>query len=264
MSGITLDQILFDPTAVADGSTVGSYIISSSGNVIDDTGGALDVNIANADLDIRDLINTQDSIAIGDETNLVDLQQMDSAFGVTSFGFAMFGVRQDASGSPVSADGDAHPFVFNNDGELKVAADLTSDIADDAADSGNPIKVGGRGVDGLLTALSASNDRYDLLGDLYRRTWVNDSSNVGFQASAATVTTTAGELAGTPLEGRKKIIIQNRGDKSIFLGNSAGVTSANGLEVPKKSSFEWDLGEDLNVFAIAASGSQDVRVAEAG
>lgn len=269
MSGITLDQLLFDTSAIADGPSVGAYLLSSSGELIDSTGNDLHVLIQNAslvvtatDLDIRDLVNTQDSIAIGDETNLIDLQQMDAAFGLTSFGFGIYGVRQDAGGSPVSADGDAHPLVFNNDGELKVAADLSSSVADDDADSGNPVKIGGRGVDGLLTALSASNDRFDLLGDMYRRVWVNDSPNVGFQVTDDDVTTTAAEILATPLNGRRRIIVQNRGDKSIFIGHTVGVTSATGIEIPKKASMELPFGEDLDIFAVADSGSQDVRLLE--
>lgn len=126
-------------------------IVDSGGHELDiNADGSIDTNativgtvtVTATDLDIRDLINTQDSIAIGDETNLVDLEQSDDAF-VGGYGFSLYGVRQDAAGSPVSADGDAHPLVFNNDGELKVAADLSSSVADDAADSGNPIKIGG-------------------------------------------------------------------------------------------------------------------------
>ena len=191
----------------------------------------------------------------------------DSAHTSGENGLFMLGIRQDASGSPVSADGDYHPFVFNNDGELKVAADLTADIADDAVDSGNPIKMGGRGYStaSALGALSASGDRFDLLGDLYRRVFINEAHNVGWQVSAATVDTTVGgiELAATPLGGRKKVIVQNRGDKSIYLKDATGVTSANGIEVPKGASMEFAFGEALNLWAIAASGSQDVRVLEA-
>ena len=258
MSGITLDEILLDANtsniAISDGTD--TLAINADGS--------LNATVTATDLDIRDLVNTQDSVAIGDETNLVDLQQMDSAFGLTSFGFGIFGVRQDAAGSPVSADGDAHPLVFNNDGELKVAADLTSSIADDSADAGNPIKVGGRGVDQgtALTALSATNDRYDLLGDLYRRTWVNKSANIAIQNSAATVTTTAAEVLATPLAGRQTVTIQNRGNQSVFIGDDNTVTSATGIEVPSRSSATYDLGEAINIFMIADSGSQDVRLLE--
>jgi len=227
---------------------------------IDDGGNSITVDAA--DLDIRDLINTQDSIAIGDETNLVDLEINDAAF-VGGYGFSMYGVRQDAAGSPVSADGDAHPFVFNNDGELKVAADLSSSVADDAADSGNPIKVGGRGVSGALSALSASGDRFDLLGDLYRRVYVNTSPNVASQTSVVAASSTAAEIAATPLPGRRKIMVQNLGTKDVYLGEDNGVTTANGIFLPRGSSMEMEYGPDLNLWAITDSGTADLRILEA-
>ena len=241
-----------DNVAISDGTDV--LAINADGS--------LNAVVSATDLDIRDLVNTQDSMAIGDETNLVDLEISDAAF-VGGYGFSMYGLRQDASGSPVSADGDAHPLVFNNDGELKVAADLTSDIADDAADAGNPIKVGGRGVSGALTALSASGDRYDLLGDLYRRTWVNTSRNIGLANSAASVTTTAAEVLASPLSGRREVTIQNEGNSAVYLGSSASVTSANGVKISKNSSATFEFGEDIDIFMIADSGSQDVRFLEA-
>ena len=257
-SGITLDEIILE-------ASTSSISIGDGTDTLDvNADGSINVVATATDLDIRALINTTDSVAIGDETNLVDMQQMDAAFGTTSFGFPIFGVRQDASGSPVSADGDSHPLVFNNDGELKVAADLTSDVGDDDADSGNPVKIGGRGVSGALTALSASNDRFDLLGDLYRRLWINDSANIGINTEAATVTTTAAEVLASPLGGRRTVTIQNRGSASVFLLESGATAKTDGIEIPKKSSATYQFGEDINIFLVADSGSQDVRLLEAG
>lgn len=256
MSGITLDEVILDAGTSNIAISDGTDTLAINGD------GSLNATVTATDLDIRDLVNTQDSVAIGDEVDLVDMQKMDEAFDATPQGFPILGIRQDASGSPVSATGDAHPLVFNNDGELKVAADLTSDVADDAADSGNPIKIGGRGVSGALTALSASNDRFDLLGDLYRRVWVNNSANIAMNTEAVSVTTTAAEVLATPLGGRKTITFQNRGNQSVFLLESAGTAKAQGIEIPKFSSATYDIGEDINVFLVSDSGSQDVRLLE--
>ena len=209
--GITLDEIRAldsstdSVTVVATDLDIRDLSASQDNVAISDGTDTLAVNadgsinsvVTATDLDIRDLVNTQDSVAIGDSTDIIDVQTLDSAFDDLGKGFIMAGVRQDAAGSPVSADGDAHPFVFNNDGELKVAADLSSSVADDAADSGNPLKVGGRGVSGLLSALSASNDRFDLLGDLYRRVWVNNAYNVAIEVTTETVGATAAEIVST-------------------------------------------------------------------
>ena len=251
MAGITLDEI------------VDIQIIDSGGDELDiNADGSINATVSATDLDIRDLVNTQDSIAIGDSTNIIDVQALDSAFDDTGNGIIMAGVRRDAAGSPVNADGDAHPLVFNNDGELKVAADLTSSVADDAPDSGNPIKIGGRSVSGALTALSASNDRYDLLGDPYRRTWVNTSRNITILNSQDDVTTTAAEVLASPLAGRRSVTIQNEGNRAVYVGSSAGVTSSNGIKISRNSSATYEWGEDINIFMIAATGTQDVRFLE--
>ena len=42
-------------------------------------------------------------------------------------------------------------------------------VADDAVDSGNPVKIGSRALSGALAAVSATGDRADLISDLYRR-----------------------------------------------------------------------------------------------
>jgi hypothetical protein len=253
---ITLDQIVLshvtDSIQIGDGTD----LLAINGD------GSLNAVVSATDLDIRDLSHLQDSVQLGDGTNLVDIAVGDAAGAVATNGLYMMGIRQDAGGSPVSADGDFHPFVFNGDGELKVAADLTSDTADDAVDAGNPIKVGGRGVSGALTALSASGDRYHLLGDLYRRTWVNTSYNIGMNTVAASVTTTAAEVLGTPLAGRRSVTIQNKGVQSVFLVESGATAKTDGIEIPKNSSATFELGEDINIFLVADSGTQDVRLLE--
>jgi len=267
---ITLDEVLLDglTSSIAIKDSGGDELaIAADGSIaITDNGGSITVDAV--DLDIRDLTNASDSVAIGDATNIIDVQVLDSAFDDTGNGFILAGVRQDASGSPVSADGDAHPLVFNNDGELKVAADLTSDIADDAADSGNPIKIGGRGVSGLLTALSATNDRFDMLGDLFRRQFTNHAYNVEIEMTTETVGTSAAEIVSTPMVGRMSMTIQNASNSSVWLGHDAGVTSddasTGGLEIKKNTSYTDDFGENINVFMIANAVSRTVKVLEKG
>lgn len=203
------------------------------------------------DVDILTMPGTyvEDAVAAGGET-----------------GFLMLGIRQDAAGSPVSADNDYHPFVFNNDGELKVASDLTSDIADDAADSGNPIKVGGKAYTqaSALSALSADGDRFNLAGDLYRRLWINESCNVGWSIAAVAVGTTAVQLDSSKQAGRKKVVVQNLSDKDMFLGNSSGVLTTTGIILPKDTSLELPWGEALDIYAIGDTGAsaEDIRIAQ--
>lgn len=253
---ISLDQVILSATTDSIQIGDGTDFLAVNGD------GSINAVVSATDLDIRDLSDTQDAVQVGDGTNQLDIAIGDAAGTIGTNGIYMVGLRQDAGGSPVSADGDYHPLVFNNDGELKVAADLSSSVADDAADSGNPIKMGGRGVSGALTALSASNDRYDLLGDLYRRTWVNTSYNIGMNTVSATVTTTAAEVLAVPLGGRRSVTIQNLGSQAVFLLETAGTAKTDGVSIPKNSSATFDIGPDIDIFLVADSGSQDVRLME--
>lgn len=202
MSSLTLERMIFDPSNPADGPSIGSYLVSLGGNVITDTGSALDVNIQSSDVDIQ-----------------VDL-------------------------------------------------DVTSLLADDVnKGSENPLTVSGIAYDqsGALGALSAADDKGHLLMDLYRRVYINDAPNIGALMQAVSVDTTAGGVAipTTPLAGRTRLMVQNNGDKSIFVGTGT-VTTANGLEVGKGSTLTLEAGEAIAWKAIADSGTQDVRVLEWG
>lgn len=85
-----------------------------------------------------------------------------------------------------------------------------------------------------------------------------------WKVTAETVDTTAGgvQLVSTALAGRIRVEVQNLGTQDIYIKNATGVTTANGLKVPKGSSFEQKLDAGAALWAIAPSGSSDVRVAE--
>jgi hypothetical protein len=340
------DKLVFDTTAspLSENDNIGAYLRSSTGTLITDTGGSLNVNVTNSvtvtatDLDIRDLSSATDSVTaiqgtspwvIGDGGGSITVDGTvtadvafdyaeDSAHASGDIGAFVLGIRQDADTSPVSADGDYHPFVFNDTGRLKVEANfdtafdfvydedsahasgnpgayvlavrqdtlasstsadgdyasfkvnaagelyttssISGNVADDAADSGNPVKVGSRAETGALTAVS-DGDRADLLSDDFRRIYVNSGPNIAVEETAVSVTTTATALPATNLVGRRYIIIQNLGGAQMFLGGS-GVTTANGIRIAAGASWEGEVGDDVNLFAIKASGTSDVRVLE--
>jgi hypothetical protein len=241
---IAKDRLLFDPADLAESDNIGSYVrAGSDGDLVSSTlvGGkeGLDVNIINAsvdvnitnasvvvtasDLDIRDLTHVSDSIKIGDGTDFL---------------------------------------AVNADGSINV--NLTDDgVADDAPDAGNPLKVGSRAVSGALTAVSASNDRADLLSDMYRRVWINDSPNISVASAAVSVpAASAVALPAAALAGRRRIMIQNLGSNDVYVGPT-GVTSSSGLRVAKGSTLALEVGENIALFARASSGAaNDVRVFE--
>jgi hypothetical protein len=358
MSALTLDRLAFDPAAAADGPSIGSYINTVTGGVIDSTDvsgtDGLNVNVLN-DIAVE-LDQANDSVAIGDGTTLFGAAVEDVAAGSAHAGFASMAVQDavlsalgsvdgdfthlrtnangavwmefvnssiavtatdldirdlafatdkvDVSGSEVSLDaatlaaletitvlqgtspwvvsatdldirdlshsqdsvkiGDGTDFLaVNADGSINVA--IGGGVADDAADSGNPLKIGYRAHDAsaALGALSADGDRADALSDLYRRVFINDAPNISALNAAVSVDTTAGGIAipATPLAGRTRLIIQNNGDKSIFVGTGT-VTAANGIEIGKGGALTLEAGEALAYKAIAASGTQDIRIME--
>lgn len=284
MSSLSLERLLFDSGNPADGPSIGSYLIGAGGNVLTETNvGAdygLDVNVINAslvvsatDFDIRSLNVATD----GDHVYIMDSTGT-NALDIDASGYITANINGNVTVTATDLDirdlthvsdsikvGDGTDFLaVNADGSINV--NLTDDgIADDAADSGNPLKVGSRGYDAssALTALSASGDRADLLSDLYRRVFVNSASNIGQAQAAVTVGTTAVQLTASPLAGRTGLIIQNNGNKSIFVGDS-GVTTSDGLEVGKGGSLHLEAGEVIDLYAISTNAGQDVRIFEIG
>lgn len=240
------------------------------------------VTVTATDLDIRNLDYSQDNLAIKGATGNQLVVEADGSINVNAdisvvnghekeedtahttgdIGSFMLAVRQDSLSSLVSADGDYAGLKVDSLGRLWTSASVSSGVADDAADTENPLKVGSRAVDGALTAISASGDKANVISDMYRRVYVNTAPNVGFKTSAATVGLTAAELVSSPLLGRTRIMIQNLGNKEIFIGFDNTVTSANGLRVSAGAFLEMPFGEDLDIWAIGAAAGLDVRIVE--
>jgi hypothetical protein len=154
-------------------------------------------------------------------------------------------------------------FTFNA-GRLEVNADidLESDVADDAVDSENPLKVGSRAVDGLLTAISASGDKANVISDMYRRVYVTDAPNVGAKVTPVSVPATVAQYVTTAQPGRVRIMIQNLGTKAIRVGFTNTVSSTVGLRVSAGAFLEMPFGEDLPLYMASESGTNDVNIVE--
>lgn len=295
------DKLIYDATTPADGDSVAAFL-RTAGGALTSSGpaGALDVNVVatvgaggyaedsahvSGDIGTQILAVRSDAggtlvSADGDYTPLsvnasgelrvaADIsvttgsdKAEDSAHASGDIGAYVLGVRQDTLTSSTSADGDYGSLKLDSLGRLWTNPTVSGDIADSAADSGNPVKIGGRAISGALVSTGmADNDRADLVTDLYRRVWVNDTPNVAGSNAAVSVDTTAGGVAlfASPLAGRKEVEIQNLGNKSIFVGFGT-VTAANGTRIAAGATLTKDLGPDLALKAIAESGTQDVRV----
>lgn len=172
-------------------------------------------------------------------------------------------VRQDTLSSSVSADGDYGWAKMNSVGALWTAPVGT--VADDAADTQNPVKVGSRAFGGgVLSAVSATGDRADLLSDLYRRVYINDAPSIAVQSTKVTVGATAVALPTTALAGRTRMIIQNISSNKVWIGPSGVTTSGStiGLELGKGNSLSLEAGQNVTYYAIAAGAGNDVAVFE--
>lgn len=192
-----------------------------------------------------------------DTTNLAEKAE-DSAHSSADIGDYVLAVRQDTLASSTSADGDYASFKVNSRGGLWAVPVGT--VADDAADSENPVKVGGRAISGALAAI-ANNDRSDLAMDLYRRVWVNDSPNIAFASTAVTVGATEVALPTAALAGRREIFVQNLSSNDIYVGPT-GVTTSSGLRVAKGATLTMKAGQNIALYGIAAGAGNEVRVFE--
>lgn len=294
---ITKEKLIYIEATPSDGDSVAAYLRTGT-EALTSTSGALDVNIASSTglgifaedsahasgdlgqqiLAVRNDAGTSLVSADGDYAPLqvdstgalrvaADISVVtgsdkaeDSVHASGDIGTYVLAVRQDTL-SASAADGDYASFKLDSLGRLWANAAVSGDVADDAADSGNPMKIGTRAVSGALAAVSATGDRADAISDLYRRMWVNTAPNIAGSNAAVSVDTTAGGVAlfASPLAGRRKVEVQNLGNKAIFVGTGT-VTSSNGVRIAAGGTYSTDLGPDIALKAIAESGTQDVRV----
>lgn len=94
----------------------------------------------------------------------------------------------------------------------------------------------------------------------YRNINRTDSSAV---YGTVSVSTTAVELkvGASPLIGRDYIIIQPKAN-GVYIGYNSSVTVSNGIQLFKDQIISIEVGEGISVYAIADSGTIDVRVQE--
>lgn len=92
---------------------------------------------------------------------------------------------------------------------------------------------------------------------------VSDSAlaNTAILSTATAATTTAVPAPATALTARKYLGIQNRGNRSAFLGAS-GVTAAAGFELAQGDAQWMRIGPSVSVYAITAAGTADIRTLE--
>ena len=181
------------------------------------------------------------------------------------------------------------------DGGNSITVDATNlDIRDltSASDSveiktaaGQALAIDGSGfitanINGTVTVSATNLDIRDLthasdsikVGDGPDFLAVNTDGSINVNAAEAgysswkvtveSVTTTESELMATPLANRLSLLLQNLGTQDIFLKESTGVSTSNGLKLVKGGYFEANLDAGANLFAITGSGTADLRCVE--
>jgi hypothetical protein len=231
-------------------------LIDAAGNVItsttDGSKHAADVHIANT-TDLNVSVNNGSSLGVHAE---------DSAHVSGDSGVLSLVVRNDAGGTLAGSDGDYAPLQVNASGELRTVTSISSSVADGSPDTENPFKVGAHArTAGTALPTVTNGSKVDVTTDLYRRVYINDAPNVSLLAAAITVGTTAVALPASPLAGRTRLLIQNRGGQSIFVGGSS-VTTSSGMEVTKGATMTLEAGPALAFYAISGSPGNDIRIIE--
>lgn len=236
--------------------------VSGSSNVaVTDGGGSLTVDASN--LDIRDLVFATDKVDVSGSavsiTGTVAVTQSTSPWVVSA---TDLDIRDLTHVSDSVKIGDGTDFLaINNDGSINVVGSfsINGQYAEDSVAASGDIGLYNLAVraDTPAVATSASGDYASQTVDAYNRSWVNAGSNVAIANGAASVTNTSALLVAAAA-GRRKILVQNLGDKKVYLGAS-GVSTANGIQLPPGADLELEIGPALALHSVAASGTQDVR-----
>jgi hypothetical protein len=138
--------------------------------------------------------------------------------------------------------------------------------AEDAAHSS-----GDRGIQALAVRKDAQGTNVSADGDYASLlTWsegslkVVDIANGAMLQQRVSVASTATALPASALASRKTLMIQNAGAASFWVGSSTVTASGatTGIEVPKASFMELEVGPAVTVYGITASGTVNANVLE--
>jgi hypothetical protein len=271
--GVGKDKLIYNGTTPDDGDSVASYLYGSGGKLTSTTIGgieALDVNVAGGSLTV-DLDGvyavttneTPDNVGVIAHTRAATPSAVEQVFRST-------GGTANADGLTAAnihgLDVNAFAMVYNGTSWDRLGGSsngvyVQGSVADDTVDAGNPLKIGMRALSGALSAVSATGDRADVISDLYRRMRVVDSPNISLDQGSTSIPDTTATAICTAIAGRIRVLIQNLGNKAVFVGSSDVTASGatGGIKVSGGSNMEIPLGENVALYGISESGNLDVR-----
>jgi len=269
---LTKQKLIYIASDVDAGDAVAAFLRTSSGALTSSSISgkeALDVNVLNDILvDIDGLYHatnnpSPDSVGVIAHTRGASPDKTTQTFRPTG------GQPNAGAINPANIHGlDVNAFLVGwdgstgwdrleqTDGKLKTLPD--GNVADDAVDAGNPLKVGSRTTGAVLSTVSNAGDRADIISDMYRRLIVSQAASVNLSTGNTVVTDDASTLIATALAGRIEIIVQNLGNKPVYLGDNT-VTDTTGLKIEAGGSLRLPLGQYVSLYGRSASGNQNIR-----
>jgi hypothetical protein len=285
MSSFGKNQLTLDTTSLSESDNVGAYVRSSDGTLITHTtnGGkdSLDVNISNTsiavtatNLDIRDLAFATDKVDVSGSsvelgaTTLAALENISAIVTATDLDIRNLDYSQDNIAIKGST---GNQLVVNADGSINANVDVSvvsgAEKAEDSAHTSTDVGQFSLAVrhDADTSMVSADGDyapfQVNATGALKVAGTFTQSSASDILAQSITVGTTEVALPATPMVNRREIIIQNNGNKFLYIGET-GVTSSTGLIIGPKSEASFEFGPSVILYGISTAAAQDIRVIE--
>ncbi len=282
---ISKEKLDFDPTdsnTVADSDSIGAYVRAGSdgdliasqtinseewlntASVLHDENGAV-INDSNPlPVDVKssisvnvDLDHTEDSVRLGDGTNYLTSTTVGTDIGLDVY-------LINSSLTVTATDLDIRDLDYNSDsvtvyqGTNPWVVSATDLDIRDLTHVSDSVKLG----DGtnLFTSHNVGSN-YGL--DVYA---LNDPSvaDTSVTTEAKSATSTQSALVSSVLSNRKFLIVQNLGNRKVYIAESGATdAAATGLRLSSGAVAEFRLGANVNLDVKAAGGTQDVRILQA-
>jgi hypothetical protein len=270
------DHLIFDTTnatTIADSDSVGAYVRSSDGTLITHTtvGGkdALDVNVVDGINVEVDLSHVDDSVALGDGTNLftsttvgadigLDVYLINSSIAVTA---TDLDIRDLTQADEITVYQGTDPWIIG-DGGNSITVDASDLDIRDLTHVSDSIRLGD-GTNFLTSTTIGADVGLDV--NIINTIAVNDAAlaNTAIASAAETLdaANTAQDVIVSPLANRKYVYIYNNDNQKMWIGQS-GVTSANGFPVSPGSYMELRAGAAIDIEFVSTKINHEIRTLE--
>lgn len=85
-------------------------------------------------------------------------------------------------------------------------------------------------------------------------------ADTDFATTATSVTSTSGDLIGTALTSRKRLLIANEGNRKMYIGKTTATTSD--FPIPPGAVLDLSIGPSIDLQAVTSTGTADARMLE--